>query len=162
MVDDGSTDGTGDEARAHGAALVLRHDKRQGVGAPIRDGWKAGLERDGPYLALLSGTTSTFRLSSLPALDALLAQGCGLPAGLALDAGRATHRRQRRSRSRHEALFAGLQRAGRAQVTDATNGFRIFRRELLDDAKVNLDQRWLDSYDLEPYVLYRRSPAAIE
>ena len=41
------------------------------------------------------------------------------------------------------------------RVTDATNGFRIFRRELLDDAKVDLDQRWLDSYDLEPYVLYR-------
>ena len=39
-------------------------------------------------------------------------------------------------------------------MTDATNGFRIFRTDLLDDA-VNLDQRWLDSYDLEPYVLYR-------
>jgi len=46
-VDDGSTDGTGDEARAHGAALVVRHEVRGGVGAAIRDGWKAGL---GPFL----------------------------------------------------------------------------------------------------------------
>jgi len=38
VVDDGSSDGTGDEARAHGAAVVVRHDRRQGVGAAIRDG----------------------------------------------------------------------------------------------------------------------------
>ena len=46
VVDDGSTDGTGDEARAHGAAVVVRHEVRGGGGAAIRDGWKAGLERD--------------------------------------------------------------------------------------------------------------------
>ena len=39
VVDDGSSDGTGDEARAHGADLVIRHDVRGGVGAAIRDGW---------------------------------------------------------------------------------------------------------------------------
>jgi UDP-glucose 4-epimerase len=32
VVDDQSDDGTGDEARAHGAALVIRHEVRQGVG----------------------------------------------------------------------------------------------------------------------------------
>jgi dolichol-phosphate mannosyltransferase len=40
-------------------------------------------------------------------------------------------------------------------VTDATNGFRIFRSEILRDASIDLDQAWLDSYDLEPYVLYK-------
>src|SRR5450759_4571828 len=59
VVDDGSTDGTGDEARSHGAAVVVRHELRGGVGAAIRDGWKAGLARNRPYLALVSGTTST-------------------------------------------------------------------------------------------------------
>jgi dolichol-phosphate mannosyltransferase len=44
--------------------------------------------------------------------------------------------------------------AGR-RVTDATNGFRIFRSSLLDDPSVDIDQSWLDSYDMEPYVLYR-------
>ena len=41
------------------------------------------------------------------------------------------------------------------RVTDATNGFRIFRTDLLQDPRIDLEQRWLDSYDLEPYVLYR-------
>src|SRR5947208_16458806 len=55
VVDDGSTDGTGEEAREHGAALVIRHDARQGAGGAIRDGWEAGLARNRPYRALLSG-----------------------------------------------------------------------------------------------------------
>jgi glycosyltransferase involved in cell wall biosynthesis len=60
VVDDGSADGTGDEARAHRAAVVVRHavvarhDVRGGVGAAICDGWKAGLARNRPYLALVS------------------------------------------------------------------------------------------------------------
>ena len=47
------------------------------------------------------------------------------------------------------------------RVSDATNGFRILRREILDDPKIKLDQRWLDSYDLEPYVLYRVDHAVV-
>ncbi len=41
------------------------------------------------------------------------------------------------------------------RVTDATNGFRLFKASILDDRKINLDQEWLTSYDLEPYVLYK-------
>src|SRR5688500_6384058 len=73
VVDDGSTDGAGDEARAHGAAVVVRHDKRGGVGAAIRDGWKEGAARGRPYLALLSGDDQHVPSELGPALDALLA-----------------------------------------------------------------------------------------
>ena len=41
------------------------------------------------------------------------------------------------------------------RVSDATNGFRILRSSLLDDPRINLDQTWLTSYDLEPYVLFK-------
>ena len=155
VVDDGSTDGTGDEARAHGAALVVRHDRRQGVGAAIRDGWKAGMERGRPYLALLSGDDQHVPAELGPALDALLAadadylQGSRWMPGGQLIGGnnsRATGTRL------YSAAFSVL--VGR-RVTDATNGFRIFRRRLLEDPKVDIDQPWLDSYDLEPYVLYK-------
>jgi dolichol-phosphate mannosyltransferase len=49
-------------------------------------------------------------------------------------------------------LFSIL--AGR-RVTDATNGFRIFDSKILADPRIRLDQEWLRSYDLEPYVLYK-------
>ncbi len=155
VVDDGSDDGTGDEARAHGAAVVIRHESRQGVGAAIRDGWLEGVARGRPYLALLSGDDQHVPAELGPALDALLAaeadylQGSRWMPGGRLIGGNGGRARGTRLYSRAFSLLVGR------RVTDATNGFRIFRRELLDDAKVDLDQRWLDSYDLEPYVLYR-------
>jgi hypothetical protein len=34
------------------------------------------------------------------------------------------------------------------RVTDATNGFRILRSELLADPKIDIHQPWLSSYEL--------------
>jgi dolichol-phosphate mannosyltransferase len=155
VVDDGSTDGTGDEAREHGATVVLRHERRQGVGASIRDGWKAGIERQRPYLALLSGDDQHVPSELVGALDALLAQDADYLQGSRwMQGGRLIGGHSGRARGTRIYSMAFSILVGR-RVTDATNGFRIFRRELLDDAKIDLDQRWLDSYDLEPYVLYR-------
>jgi hypothetical protein len=41
------------------------------------------------------------------------------------------------------------------RIKDSTNGFRVFRTAILDDPKIDIDQEWLTSYDLEPYVLYK-------
>ena len=155
VVDDGSSDGTGDEARAHGAAVVVRHDRRQGVGAAIRDGWREGVARDRPYLALLSGDDQHVPSELGPALDALLAQNADYLQGSRwMAGGRLIGGNGGRARGTKIYSLAFSVLVGR-RVTDATNGFRIFRSELLDDAKVNIDQRWLDSYDMEPYILYR-------
>lgn len=40
-------------------------------------------------------------------------------------------------------------------MTDTTNGFRAVRMSMLDDARINLNQQWLDHYELEPYLLYK-------
>lgn len=37
-------------------------------------------------------------------------------------------------------------------ITDATNGFKLFRTEVTK--AMNLRQDWLDRYELEPYLLY--------
>lgn len=155
VVDDGSTDGTADEARAHGAAVVIRHEQRGGVGAAIRDGWKEGIARGRPYLSLLSGDDQHVPSELVDAFDALVAadadylQGSRWMAGGRLIGGNAGRARGTRIYSIAFSLLVGR------RVTDATNGFRIFRSKLLDDAKIDIDQDWLDSYDMEPYVLYR-------
>ena len=155
VVDDGSTDGTGEEARAHGAAVVIRHEHRMGVGAAIRDGWKAGLDRDRGYLALLSGDDQHEPTELVSAVDRLLrtgadyAQGSRWRSGGRVEGptgGRAFGTRV------YSAVFSVLVMR---RVTDATNGFRVFRADVLRHPSVNLDQPWLDSYDLEPYVLYK-------
>jgi dolichol-phosphate mannosyltransferase len=41
------------------------------------------------------------------------------------------------------------------KITESTNGFRAFRSALLEDARIDLDQSWLDGYEMEPYFLYQ-------
>jgi dolichol-phosphate mannosyltransferase len=43
----------------------------------------------------------------------------------------------------------------RKHLTESTNGFRAFRCSLLDDQRINLKQKWLDGYELEPYLLFK-------
>ena len=155
VVDDGSTDGTGDEARAHGAAVVLRHDKNRGVGAAIRTGFKCARERERPYLALLAGDDQHEPADLVGALDVLLGRNLDYVQG------------SRWMRGGHVVGPIGGRNFGTRfysfvfsllvfhRVTDATNGFRIFRAAILDDPSIDIDQAWLDRYELEPYLLYR-------
>jgi dolichol-phosphate mannosyltransferase len=155
VVDDGSSDGTGDEARAHGAALVIRHEQRGGVGAAIRDGWKAGLERQRPYLALLSGDDQHEPGELIAALDLIeRAQADYIQGSRWMPGGAVVGPAGNRAfGTRLYSLVFGLLVFRR--VTDATNGFRLFRAGLLQDPRINIDQEWLTSYDLEPYLLYK-------
>ena len=155
VVDDGSSDGTGDEARAHGAAVVIRHEVRAGVGAAIRDGWMCGTARGRPYLALLAGDDQHVPSELAGALDALLAADADYVQGSRwIDGGKVVGPTGGRGLGTrlYSLVFSVL--AGR-RITDATNGFRIFRSTLLADPRIRIDQPWLDSYDLEPYVLFR-------
>jgi dolichol-phosphate mannosyltransferase len=155
VIDDGSTDGTGAEAQAHGADLVIRHDQRGGVGDAIRDGWKAALGRRRPYLALLSGDDQHEPAEMIGALDALLAADADYLQGSRwMRGGKVVGNTGGRGLGTRVYSIAFSILAGR-RVTDATNGFRIFRSSILDHPSVNIDQSWLDSYDMEPYVLYR-------
>jgi glycosyltransferase involved in cell wall biosynthesis len=155
VVDDGSSDGTGDEARAHGADLVIRHEVRGGVGAAIRDGWAAGITRKRPYLALLSGDDQHEPGELVEALETLLREHADYVQGSRWVAGGRivgmVTSRQMGTRI-YSFVFSLL---ARRRVTDATNGFRIFRSQILADPAVNIDQAWLMSYELEPYVLYK-------
>jgi dolichol-phosphate mannosyltransferase len=155
VVDDGSTDGTGDEARAHGAAVVIRHDVRGGVGAAIRDGWLCAIERGRPYVALLSGDDQHVPSELEGAFAALEAAGADYVQGSRWRAGGmvvgSTGGRGFGTRI-YSLAFSLL--SGR-RITDATNGFRIFRTSILSDPRVHIEQSWLNSYDLEPYVLYK-------
>jgi dolichol-phosphate mannosyltransferase len=155
VVDDGSSDGTGDEARAHGAAVVLRHDQRRGVGAAIRTGFACGRERNRPWLALLSGDDQHEPSDLVGALDLVLARDLDYVQGsrwmrggqvIGSAGGRGLGTRF------YSLVFSALVFH---RITDATNGFRVFRSTILDAPSIDINQSWLDSYELEPYLLYR-------
>ncbi len=155
VVDDGSTDSTGDEAREHGAAVVLRHEQRSGKGVALRDGWEEGLRRGRPYLAIVDADDQHEPAELAPALDHLLAAGADYVQGSRWRRG---GRVEGPTGGRgfgtklYSFLFSIL---AMRRVTDATNGFRIFRAGILEDPAIDLHQTWLTSYDLEPYLLYK-------
>ncbi len=155
VVDDGSTDDTGDEARAHGAVVVVRHPERQGVGSAIRDGFFAGRERGRPWLALISGDDQHEPEELVGALELALrsradyVQGSRWRRGGRVVGSGGTRVAGTRI---YSAIFSILTRR---RVTDATNGFRVFRASILDDPEIDIEQPWLVSYELEPYLLYK-------
>jgi glycosyltransferase involved in cell wall biosynthesis len=155
VVDDGSTDETSAEARAHGAAIVLRHASRQGKGVALRDGWEEGVRRGRPYLAIVDADDQHDPAQLSGALDHLLADDADYVQGSRwMRGGRVegpTGARGPGTRL-YSVLFSIL---ALRRISDATNGFRIFRASVLDDPSIDLHQEWLTSYDLEPYLLYK-------
>lgn len=159
VADDCSSDNTHQEAQTAGA-YVIRHDVNMGVGAGIRSGLKYGKENKFDIAVIMSGDDQ-HEPNELPmVLDKLkqdksyFIQGSRrLSGGDAVDPPLF-----REITTRLYSLVFTILTGKR--ITDGTNGFRAFYLSILDDNDIYLDQTWLNTYELEPYLLYKvvRSP----
>src|SRR5580765_7817470 len=155
VVDDCSGDDTAGEARAAGADVVIRHERNQGVGAGIRTGLLEAKRRGIEFAAILSGDDQ-HEPNELPrVLVPLFAGEADLVQGSRWLPGGATPGipSDRRWLTRLYPLLFRI--ASGYPSTDGTNGFRAFRLTMLDDPRIQLEQSWLDRYELEPYLLYQ-------
>jgi glycosyltransferase involved in cell wall biosynthesis len=127
VVDDGSTDGTGDRAREAGAS-VLRHDANAGKGLAVRTGLAHVLAADFTHVLLLDGD-----MQHLPEESArLLAAAEETGADVVL--GERQFFRSKMPASRYHANRIGsrvLSWFVGAPVGDTQCGFRVFRLEAL-------------------------------
>jgi dolichol-phosphate mannosyltransferase len=153
VVDDGSTDGSAAVARA-GGAEVLALGKTVGVGAALRAGFGWARERGADVIAICAGNNKDSP-EELPRLLDPIADGADFVQGSRFLAGGRTGGMPlyRHFATRLHPLLFSL--AARKRVTESTNGFRAFRAALLDDARINLGQDWLDEYELEPYLYWK-------
>lgn len=154
VVDDGSDDGTPREVERRGIEIV-RHDHRRGVGAAIRTAIRYAQRHYFDVIVILAGNDKD-RPDEIPRLvapietgDFEVVQGSrylggGKIGGMPL---------YRRIATRMHPWFMSLATGHR--FTDSTNGFRAIRLSLFDDARIDLDQDWLDAYELEPYILFK-------
>jgi len=153
-VDDCSADKTSDEAAAAGA-VVIRHEVNRGVGAAIRTGINFGIENGYDIATILSGDDQhepkeiERMISPIINDDYDFIQGSRRMKG-----GRVVNDRPFRmvTTQLYSLFFSCLVFR---RITDATNGFRAFRLSIFDDPDFNLEQDWLDRYELEPYILYK-------
>lgn len=153
VVDDGSTDGSRDVARA-GGADVLELGRTVGVGAALRAGFAHVRSHGCDVIVVCAGNNKDAPEEIPRLLDAIIA-GADFVQGSRYLAGGGTGGMPlyRKIATRiHPMLFSFL--TGR-QVTESTNGFRAFRATLLNDPRIRLDQAWLDEYELEVYLYFR-------
>lgn len=74
VIDDGSTDGTSDVARRHGADHVVRHARNQGLGRAFRTGLDASL-RLGADIVVNTDADNQYAGSAIPALIRPILEG---------------------------------------------------------------------------------------
>jgi len=155
VVDDGSTDGTPRVVLQKGVRL-LSHEKRRGVGAGIRSAVRYARANAFDVLVILAGNDKD-RPTEIPRLVKAIAedgydfvQGSRYRAGG--ECGNMPVYRRIATRVIHPGLCSLV--TGRL-VTDSTNGFRAIRVSMFDDPKIDIDQAWLDQYEMEPYLLYQ-------
>ncbi len=153
VVDDGSTDGSPDVARA-GGAEVLFMGSTVGVGAALRAGFHRLAEVGCDVIVVIAGNNKDAP-EEIPRLLDPIADGADFVQGSRYLAGGETGGMPlyRRFATRLHPLLFSL--AVRKRVSESTNGFRAFRTRLLDDARIRLDQDWLDQYELEPYLYFQ-------
>jgi len=158
ILDDGSTDGTtamiaGYQSRG---VQTVRHPIRRGVGAAIRTAIYHARQQGYDIIVIMAGNNKD-EPREIPALvepivqgQADLVQGSRYIRGQRIGGDMPLYRRW--ATRLHPFLFSLF--VGRS-LTDSTNGFRAIRLSVFDDERIRLNQSWLDSYELEPYILFK-------
>ncbi|MDP6977478.1 MAG: glycosyltransferase family 2 protein [Myxococcota bacterium] len=152
VIDDGSTDRSAEVARELGAR-VLPLGRVVGVGAALRAGYQEAV-RGGFDVAVVMAGNNKDAPEEIPLLlDPIVDEGADFVQGsrfLKADANFGPMPFYRKVATRmHPVLFSLV---ARKWVTESTNGFRAVTRRVLEDPQIDLDQAWLDEYELEPYL----------
>ncbi len=158
VIDDGSDDGTSEIIAGYAPRGVktVRHPGRSGVGAAIRTAIRyaqdhqydvlvimAGNDKDNPEeIPLVAGPIVEQTFDMVQGSRYLGKGGCGGDMPLYRKVATRLH-------PLVFSIFTGQ------KLTDTTNGFRAMRVVMFNDERINLDQEWLNTYELEPYVLYK-------
>jgi glycosyltransferase involved in cell wall biosynthesis len=148
VVDDGSTDGTGDEARGAGAAVAV-HPVNLGKGAALKTGFEHAI-RGGYDAAITIDGDGQHDPASIPEFIAAFESGRGdIIVGSRMHAvGQMPGLRvwTNRTTSRIVSLLA------RQEIPDSQSGYRILGRAVLEDVTRSLVTR---RYDTESEILIR-------
>lgn len=153
VVDDGSTDRTGDAARAAGAT-VLRHEVNRRKGAALKTAFGHALQHG--YTAVITLDADGQHLpSEIPKLmEARERTGADLIIGSRAHLFEGMLGRRRRA-NRFSAWAVGV--AAGAKVDDAQSGFRIYSERLLRTV-----QGKSDGFDFENEIIVRAGRAGLK
>jgi phosphomannomutase len=153
VVDDGSTDGTAEEARAAGADQVLSHTVNRGKGAAVRTGM---LEAQGRFIAFTDADLS-YAPSQLRTMLDQLESGWDVVVGNRGHTASETVVRPRRVRAMGGRVINWFTRPVlRGKYADTQCGIKAFRS---DAAKLIFERTRIDgfAFDVELFVIAERN-----
>lgn len=153
VVDDGSTDESGKLAEGKGYK-VLWHGQNRGVGAAIRTGLNHARQNKEYDSAVIMAGNGKMKPREIAQVLAPVREG---RADL-VQGNRYLGQSVKLTWFRRVAipLFSfGVSVLLRRWIADASCGFRSLKLEMLQNPKIDLEQEWLDRYDLEYYLLYK-------
>lgn len=155
VMDDGCTDRSPQIAQELGATVIPMR-RVAGVGAALRVAYRYAVDKRYDVAVTIAGNNKDAP-EEIPLLVDPIADGrADFVQGsrfLKADANFGPMPLYRKLATRLHPLLFSL--AARRWVTESTNGFRAIRRCVLEDARIDLSQRWLDHYELEPYLYLR-------
>ncbi len=158
VVDDASTDGTTEMIQSFAVQGIktIKHPQRMGVGAAIRTAIHYARRQGYEVLVIMAGNGKDNPEEIPQIIDPILKDGFDFVQGSRYlrpkDIG-GDMPLYRKFATRLHPLFMGL--ITKTKLTDTTNGFRAFRLSIIDHDEIDIDQDWLDQYELEPYLLYK-------
>jgi dolichol-phosphate mannosyltransferase len=154
VVDDCSRDRTAMEAQEAGAE-VISHVRNMGVGAGIRSGIDYAIANQYDIVAILSGDDQHDPRELAGLFEPILCEGFDFVQG-SRRLGGLQAPEIGWFRRFFTWVYAFLFRLITGfPCTDATNGGRAFKTSIFQDKTINLWQDWLNTYELEPYLLYK-------
>jgi dolichol-phosphate mannosyltransferase len=158
IVDDGSDDGTTEMIASYKdrGVMSVKHAKRSGVGAAIRTGIEYAQTHGYDIIVIMAGNDKDNPVEIPQLLEPILRDNYDLIQGSRYlgkvgSGGQMPFYRKFATRL-HPWVFSLF--SGR-HVTDTTNGFRAIRLNIFSDERINLKQEWLNTYELEPYILWK-------
>ena len=158
VIDDASDDGTSQIIESFLALGVktIRHKVRKGVGAAIKTAIRYAKEKGYAILVIMAGNDKDNPQEIPKLIEPLLKEDYDFVQGSRYKKGGGTGGDMpfyRKVAVRIHAWLMGLMT--KKNVTDSTNGFRALRLTIFNDERINIDQSWLNKYELEPYLLYK-------
>lgn len=151
IINDASTDGT-DKKIAETGATVVDLPQRSGCGVAIREGIEYAKKKGYDVFVILAANGKDNPEEIPRLLHPIREQNADFVQGSRyLPGGAWSHMPFHRIFGTRIYSFLFSLLVGR-KITDGTNGFRAFRRSLVEDKRVNIWQEWLDGYAVETYL----------
>jgi dolichol-phosphate mannosyltransferase len=155
VVDDGSTDGTANEARRYGAE-VTSLDGVYGAGFAVRRGFEEAQRRGMDIVVVIAGNNKDAPEEITRLLDPICDEDYDFVMGSRFLSGGGyggDMPAYRKAATKLHPVLVSLM--CRTAVSESSNGYRAMKVPVLADPRIDLYQQWLDGYQLEVYLLMK-------